>query len=67
MKKIKDITFVINGIFTILFGIVFSYISFQLTRFYAIFYIAIFLGIVISFGGYIILSWGLEEKPLHCR
>ena len=58
--KIKRHEFILPGILTILFGIVFSYISFQLTKFYPIFYVAIFLGIVMSFGGYMILSWGVE-------
>ncbi len=60
--KIKRHEFILPGILIIMFGIVFSYIGYMFTEFYVIFYIAIFLGVVISIGGFIILSWGIEME-----
>jgi len=60
--KIKRLEFILPGILTILFGIVFSYIGYMLAVFCIIFHVAIFLGVVISIGGFMILSWGVEME-----
>jgi len=60
--KIIKYEFILPGILTILFGIVFSYIGYMLTVFCIIFYVAIFLGVVISIAGFMILSWGVEME-----